>query len=244
MLRAFTSFPFMVSRPSIFAPGVGIPAAAAAGDGSIWEVWPANSAPEQARTQPRTEACTQPHTQARIQPRTRPADEFPWDEMMRRHGRRVVVSLVGRGVPLERAKELAQDAWLRVIDRHRAGLITELRLPGLVIAQAGFLASDDLRREERRSRLDRPRQQAHSDQSLDPEDQLNARQQLRAVRGVVERASPNAQRVFALLYGDKAMTPTEVATELGLSVQRVRQIVCELRKRMRVAIAEPRRKLR
>jgi DNA-directed RNA polymerase specialized sigma24 family protein len=54
---------------------------------------------------------------------------------------------------------------------------------------------------------------------------------------VLDRAPANARRVFALLYGERALTPTEVATELGLSVQRVRQIVCELRKRMRSELA-------
>jgi RNA polymerase sigma-70 factor (ECF subfamily) len=169
---------------------------------------------------------------------TRPVPEVPWDELMRRHGRRVVVALVSRGIALERAKELAQDAWMRVIDRHRAGLIPELSLPGLIITQASFLARDDMRREGRRARLDEPRQQAAGDVALDLEQQLDARQQLRVVRSVLDRASPNARRVFTLLYGERAMSPTEVADELGLSVQRVRQIVCELRKRMRSELTD------
>ena len=47
--------------------------------------------------------------------------------------------------------------------------------------------------------------------------------------------------MFALLYGERALAPTEVASELGLSVQRVRQIVCELRKRMRSELADDNR---
>lgn len=225
-----------MSRPSIFASAAGIPAAAAA-DGSVWGVWPA----EQAVEAPEKPKVLAEPDESRVQPVD---DDVPWDDMMRRYGRRVVVALVSQGVPLERAKELAQDAWLRVIDRYRSGHITDLRLPGLVIAQAGFLARDDLRRSERRARLDEPRRQAANDVALDLEDQLDARQRLRVVHGVLDRASPNAQRVFALLYGERAMSPAEAAAELGLSVQRVRQIVCELRKRMRAAIAEPGRKLR
>jgi len=199
--------------------------AAAAADGSLW-AWP--SAP--AADAPAPEVA-----------RREPIEEIPWNEMMRRHGRRVVVALVSRGVPLERAKELAQDAWMRVIDRHRSGLIREVSLPGLIITQAGFLARDDMRREERRARLGEPRSRAARDAVLDLEGQLDARDQLRLVRSVLDRASPNAQRVFGLLYGENAMTPTEVAAELSLSVQRVRQIVCELRKRMRAELADPRR---
>ncbi len=210
-----------MSRPSIFSAvgPAGLPAAAAGADGSVW-VWPE---PIEAPVEAPVEAPA-------------PVDAVPWDDLMRRHGRRVVVALVSHGISLERAKELAQDAWMRVIDRHRAGLIPELSLPGLIITQAGFLARDDLRRDGRRARLDEPRQQAAREVALDLEQQLDARQQLRVVQAVLERASPNARQVFALLYGERALTPTEVADELGLSVQRVRQIVCELRKRMRAEL--------
>lgn len=205
-------------------PGGPFPAAAAAGDGTVW-MWPGETDEAEDVAPPAAP--------------TRPVEDVPWDELMRRHGRRVVVALVSRGIPLERAKELAQDAWMRVIDRHRAGLIAELSLPGLIITQASFLARDDLRREGRRAKLDEPRQHAAAgDLALDLEQQLDARQQLRVVRAVLDRAPPNARRVFALLYGERALSPTEVASELGLSVQRVRQIVCELRKRMRAELAD------
>ncbi len=230
MVRALAPLNKLVSPPSILAPAGGAPAAAAA-DGSVWAVW---SAPDE--TAPANEP--RPRAQAKAAVAVEPVE---WDEMMRRYGRRVVVALVSRGIPLERAKELAQDAWLRVIDRHRAGLIRELSLPGLIVTQAGFLARDDLRREQRRARLDEPRQHLAPNAALDLEGQLTARQQLRIVREVIDRASPNAQRIFAMLYGNDAMTPNEAAAELGLSVQRVRQIVCELRKRMRTALNEPRR---
>lgn len=224
-----------MSRPSIFAPvgPGGLPAAAAA-DGTVW-VWPREAEPEP------TPAPTRPLAREAAPSRPVPVEDVPWDELMRRHGRRVVVALVSRGIPLERAKELAQDAWMRVIDRHRAGLIPELSLPGLIITQASFLARDDVRREGRRAKLDEPRQHAAGDVALDLEQQLDARQQLRVVRTVLDRASPNARQVFALLYGERALSPTEVASELGLSVQRVRQIVCELRKRMRAELVEAER---
>lgn len=218
-----------MSRLSIFAPvGPGnIPAAAAAADGRVW-MWPAETTPAPAPEVARGE----------------PVEEIPWNDMMRRHGRRVVVALVSRGIPLERAKELAQDAWMRVIDRHRAGLIREVSLPGLIITQAGFLARDDMRRTERRARLHEPTKRAARDVALDLEEQLDARQQLRVVRAVLARSTANAQRVFSLLYGERAMTPAEAAAELDLSVQRVRQIVCEIRKRIRTELGKPGRNVR
>ena len=230
MVPPLVSFRKMVGRPSMFASPVG--AAAAGADGGVW-VWPGEAVP------------LPDAAPANDQPARPRVDDVPWDDLMRRYGRRVVLALVSRGVPLERAKELAQDAWLRVIHRHRAGKIEELSLPGLIITQASFLARDDMRREQRRARLNEPNRQAAREQAvLDPEEQIEARDKLRVVRSVLDRASPNAQRVFSMLYGDPPLTPTEAAAELGISVQRVRQIVCELRKRMRSALIEPERTAR
>jgi DNA-directed RNA polymerase specialized sigma24 family protein len=67
----------------------------------------------------------------------------------------------------------------------------------------------------------------------DLEARLAARQQLRKVEAVLEAASPNARRVFFMTYGSDARPAAEIAEVLGLSVQRVRQIACELRQRIR-----------
>ncbi len=158
-----------------------------------------------------------------------------WDEKMRQHGRRVIVALLARGVPPERAKELAQEAWLRVIQAYRRGRLPELQLPGVVIAQANYLALDDRRRSERRfahDPLDTLEADSHGD-GRELETQVAARQQLRIIQSVIERAHPNARRVFERLYGGGAPSAAEIAEELGLSVQRVRQIACELRQRIR-----------
>jgi RNA polymerase sigma factor (sigma-70 family) len=165
------------------------------------------------------------------------AEVLDWDEQTRRHGRRVVVALLARGIPLERAKELAQDAWMRVIQNHRAGKLPELQLPGVVIAQADFLARDDRRRTSRRQVRG-----MESSVSVDPdanpapadlEARLDARQQLRKIDAVIRGASSNARRVFFMSYGSDARPAAEIAEELGISVQRVRQIACELRQRIR-----------
>src|SRR5688500_4859484 len=66
-------------------------------------------------------------------------DPRGWARLIERHDHRVVVSLLARGVPLDRAKELAQETWLRLIENQRAGRLPALSLPGLAIVQAGFL---------------------------------------------------------------------------------------------------------
>jgi RNA polymerase sigma-70 factor (ECF subfamily) len=165
-------------------------------------------------------------------------EAIDWDAMMLRHGRRVTIALLARGVRPERAKELAQEAWFRVIQAHRARRLVDLQLPGVVIAQASFLALDDRRRSQRRGTQDpgglaRSSPLGEAPDARDVERQMFARDELRRIIGVVERSHPNAQRVFHMLYGGRALSATEIASELGLSIQRVRQITCELRQRIR-----------
>lgn len=165
--------------------------------------------------------------------RETPAD-VDWDAHMQRYGRRVVVSLLARGVLPERAKELAQDAWFRVIQAHRRGKLPELKVPGIVIKQAAFLLHDDRRRSSSRyahEPIDEAAQPQPDEREF--EAQLAARHQLRQVQAVIKDAHPNARRVFEMMYGGDAHSASEIAEALGLSVQRVRQIGCELRKTLR-----------
>lgn len=163
-----------------------------------------------------------------------------WDQLIEQHSRRVVVALLARGLPLERAKELADDAWVRIIQQHRAGRLPELKIPGIVIMQALFLARDAQRVSMRRAAVDA---RIGGDYGLhggndDVEERLLAREQLRRIAKVVEAASPTARRVFELSYGEPNCSASEVAEEIGISIQRVRQITCELRKRIRGVVGE------
>ena len=170
-------------------------------------------------------------------PKADPAESveaLDWDAAMQKYGRRVVVSLIAKGALPERAKELAQDAWFRVIQNHRQGRLTEVKLPGVVIKQATFLWQDDRRRCSARYTHESVdgTVQAHRDER-ELEQQAAARHKLRKVREIIARAHPNARRVFALMYDGEARSASEIAAEVGLSVQRVRQIACEFRKTLR-----------
>lgn len=164
-------------------------------------------------------------------------EHVAWDQLIDKYGRRVVVSLLARGLPLDRAKELADDAWVRIIQQHRGGRLTQLRVPGLVIVQALWMMRDDRRRTMRREALGAlGAHDATPFAEPDVEERLLAREQLRLVMKVVEGAAPTARRVFELTYGEPPHSAAEVAEELGISVQRVRQVACELRKRIRAAL--------
>jgi RNA polymerase sigma factor (sigma-70 family) len=159
-------------------------------------------------------------------------DSGAWSELIARHSHRVTVSLLGRGVPLERARELTQETWLRLMERQRAGRLTELSLPGLAIVQAGFLASN----ERRRAGLPLPPPPQGA--APDALDAVIDRERLRRLARALDACPPNARRVFELVYDHPELSYAEVAGRAALSVQRVKQIVFEVRQRLRAALEE------
>src|SRR5580692_6059102 len=82
-----------------------------------------------------------------------------WSALVARHNHRVVVTLLARGVRVDRAKDIAQEAWIRLVEQQRLGKLERLQLPGLAIVQASFLAMEAARREvnvRRHEPLDEP----------------------------------------------------------------------------------------
>lgn len=160
-----------------------------------------------------------------------------WELLIRRHNHRVVVYLLARGLPIDRAKELAQETWLRLIEQQRHRRLERLELPGLAIRQAGFLALEDARRQARVKRLLSETEPALNTRS-DTEQAFLTQQQLTRAQATLEQCSPSAQEIFRLLYEDPERPHCEVAVEVGLSLQRVRQIICEVRKKLRSIIKD------
>ena len=162
-----------------------------------------------------------------------------WDELFSRYNRKVVVALLARGVRVDVAKELAQDAWLRLIEKQRAGRLDRLKVPGLVVSQALLIARD-----RGRSAAANAAHISLDDAGTgieDParlEDRVLSRDRLARADQLLATCSPSARRVFELIYEQPGIGHAEVATQVGLSVQRVRQILCEVRKRLRAVVEE------
>lgn len=158
-----------------------------------------------------------------------------WGQAFRRYHHRVVVTLVASGVPADRAVDLAQAAWMRLIEQDDAGRLTEIRLPGLAVAQARLLALEARRRELLPPALE---DEPSSTILIDPERQALHREEIEKALAVIAAAAPSAQAVFQLVYGEPLLSHAEAASRVGISVQRVRQILCELRKRIRSVLEE------
>lgn len=157
---------------------------------------------------------------------------FDWDAAVRDHNPRVVASLLALSVPIYQADELASQTWTRLIEQHRAGKLAEIKLPGLAIKQARFLAFTWLKV----SRCEVDLSDDIAQASDDPERALIARRDVETALRVIATCSASAQAVFSFLYDDPPPSHDVVAERVGVSVQRVRQILCEVRKKIREAL--------
>ncbi len=165
-------------------------------------------------------------------------DDRAWSALVARHNHRVVVALLAWGVRADRAQDLAQATWLRLLEQQRRGALRALELPGLAVAQARFLALDEARTRGVAARLVDEDGDGHvvADPSPGAEEHVLGGQQVRRAEEALLACNPTAQRVFLAVYDDPARPHADVAREVGLSLQRVRQIVCEVRHKLRAAL--------
>ncbi|HEV7554117.1 MAG TPA: sigma-70 family RNA polymerase sigma factor [Kofleriaceae bacterium] len=160
---------------------------------------------------------------------------FEWDEAIRRHDRKVYLSVLALGVPPERAREVVQAAWTRLLEQHAKGALAELELPGLAIRQARFIAFNDMSRAKMEKRV---LAAVPEPPGPDGERVVADRAEISRVLDALATCSPTAKRVFRLIYATPDGTAASAAQELGLSLQRVRQILCETRSHIRRALEE------
>jgi RNA polymerase sigma-70 factor (ECF subfamily) len=166
-------------------------------------------------------------------PETKAPSAVDWGAAVRAHNPRIIASLLAMSVTLDHAEELASQAWARLIEQERNGQLAEVRLPGLAIAQARFFALNWLKTRRRETDL-----AADIPSDADPERALIARNDVVVTLRVLATCSASAQSVFRTLYDYPPPSHDVVAERVGLSVQRVRQILCEVRKRIRQALEQ------
>jgi RNA polymerase sigma-70 factor (ECF subfamily) len=172
-------------------------------------------------------------------------DNDCWSALIARHNHKVVVALLAHSVPLEQAKELAQETWLRLLQQQRAARLSELKLPGLAIVQARFLAASARRRGTKPAAAGHVDDESSAEPPVlatDPlalaDEQLISHQQLHRVVSALQSCPPTARRVFQMVYENPELAYAEVAERLDLSTQRVKQIVCEVRKQLRAVLED------
>ncbi|HET9325668.1 MAG TPA: sigma-70 family RNA polymerase sigma factor [Candidatus Eisenbacteria bacterium] len=184
-------------------------------------------------------------SEAEIAARALEGQSSAWDEIVRRHSHRVLLAMLARGVPWDAAHDLVQEVWVRLVRQQRAGRLQSLTLPGLAITQASWLAREEGRTRRRHETIMSGRAAAEitgddveHDPGVDPEEQAIRQDRLDRIRRELEVCPPRARQIFLAVYGPEGRSHAEAARDLGISVQRVRQALCEVRARMRTALRE------
>jgi RNA polymerase sigma factor (sigma-70 family) len=158
----------------------------------------------------------------------------PWTDAIRQHDRSVFLSVLALGVNPDIAREVVQAAWTRLIEQHAKGALSEIELPGLAIRQARFLALNELKRNQTEKRVlaavPDPPDAAQVDHVV------TSRQEIERVLAALATCSPTAKKIFRLVYATPNGTHASAAREVGLSLQRVRQILCETRAHIRTTL--------
>ena len=159
-----------------------------------------------------------------------------WEQLIKQHSRRVTVALMAEGLSIDDARDLTQDVWARLWNQIRTGALASLQLPGLAVTQSRFLARDLLRR-RRTVQYEEERAEVETDEaSVDA--LLASAQTLARVQRALLELEPSQQRIFRLATED-GLAHAVIAQTVGLSTQRVRQIIWEVRVRLRAQLEMP-----
>ncbi len=154
-----------------------------------------------------------------------------WNRLALHYSRRVVVALLADGLPLDVAQELAQQAWSFIWTKHHNGTLSDLQIPGLIIAQARFFAKDRHRHNVKQSQALWP----DAESSAAPDRQVIHAQVLQRVQTELQKRSLVQQRIFLAAIVD-VRAHEDIARAESLSIQRVRQIIWEVRQSLRASL--------
>lgn len=166
------------------------------------------------------------------------ATSIDWKHCVSAHTHVVVLGLLASGAPLDEARELAHEAFARLFEQWATGRLTELDFPGLAMRQALYLLA-----ERRRTRGFAQRRSVELDEAArlpstapSAEERLADRQALETAQIALAGFSPRGRSVLAAVVAGPDLPHQYLAEREGISVQRFRQVLCEVRARLRAAL--------
>lgn len=161
-----------------------------------------------------------------------------WKQAVAEHDHPLIISLLAAGLRLDEARDVAQEAWLRVMESAAAGRLERFELPGLVIRQASFIVAD--RQRARRLRVSAPVHEVEGLSAAETaEGPTQARELLALVTAELATATPRARGVFLSVLESPEEGHASLARKEGLSLQRFRQVLCEVRAKLRRGVQKP-----
>lgn len=132
-----------------------------------------------------------------------------------------------------------QETWLKLFEKHQRGELAQLELPGLAIRQALFIASDVARKTRAQATQSIEAQDDRTSPEPNPVDIMIARQELGAARGVIAGLPERQRTIFEWHFRNASQSHEATAAALQISVQHLRQTLCDIRKQVRKIVQGP-----
>ena len=148
------------------------------------------------------------------------------------HNRTLQSFLIARLGNEQEAREVAQEAYVRLLQLHQPGTVSFLR--AYLFKTAANLAVDRIRQRANRERLDRSGPEREFIDRLSPDRRLMAAEELKVLEQALRELPPAYRRAFVLHRFEECSTG-EVAHELGVQERMARNyisraaIYCKLR---------------
>jgi RNA polymerase sigma factor (sigma-70 family) len=142
--------------------------------------------------------------------------------LFRDHNRSLVLFLASRLKDMQAAREVAQEAYVRVLELESPGAVSFLR--AYLFKVASNLAIDRLRRQQSRARLDPVEKVEDFLDQVTPERTIIAREELAFLGKVITELPVKYQLAFRL-YRVEDESFEEIARRMGLKERMVRRYV-------------------
>ena len=143
-------------------------------------------------------------------------------QLFREHNRALVLFLASRLKDVQAAREVAQEAYVRVLELENLAAVGFLR--SYLFKVAGNLAIDRMRQQQSRARLDRISDFDDFLDNLQPERTVIAREELAFLGRVVGELPAKYQQAFRL-HRLEDQPFEEIARQMGLKERMVRRYV-------------------
>lgn len=150
---------------------------------------------------------------------TSDAHRIQIERLFREHNEALLRFLALRLGSQQEAKEVAQEAYVRLLKLEEPGAVSFLRT--FLFTVAANLATDRMRTRMRRPQEVEALFEEFRCTPTSPEQQVADQQELRLVRGLVNELPPKCRRIF-LLHRISGMSTTAIAAQMHLSERMVR----------------------
>lgn len=138
-------------------------------------------------------------------------------QLYQEHNEALVRFLMTRVDSEQEARDVAQEAYVRMLQLHSPGVVSFLS--GYLFKTAANIAIDRMRSRSLQRRV-AARSDSQEQHDATPEQHLEAREQLELIQQFVDELPPKCQQAF-LLHRIDNLSPPEIASRLGVTKRMV-----------------------